>query len=319
MEHLLNQLKDLVVTSVGSWGYLAIFLLMMAESACIPFPSEVIMPVGGLLAAEGKLSLFWVVMAGAVANLVGSWIAYGLGRFGGRKLLMRYGHFLLIRRHEVEKADRWFEKYGSPAVFFSRLLPVARTFISLPAGVAEVPLWRFSVLTFAGSLPWSFGLAVAGYYLGKNWQAVLQYLHPITYAMAFLIGALTLGWFVRKLKRRGAGPVASQNGLSNAVQPIDGCKSGTRTRVAGTVESIKLTPGANTCLLEVQISDGTSRITGVWYGRRHIPGVSLGTAMVLEGTVAATPKTFQIMNPAYELLPGKAYPDAGAGQKRPGH
>ncbi|MGI8425986.1 MAG: DedA family protein [Actinomycetota bacterium] len=208
IEQLLDQLKEFTVNSVGTWGYLAIFVLMLAESACIPIPSEITMPVGGLLAAEGKLEFVWVGLIGAFANLVGSWLAYGIGRFGGRQLLIRYGRFVLIKPHDVEKADKWFERYGYSAVFFSRLLPVIRTFISLPAGVARMRLVPFSILTLLGCLPWSFGLAYAGFVLGKNWPKILPYTEPFTYFVAALTGAGIAFWFIRRYRRRNAGSQA---------------------------------------------------------------------------------------------------------------
>lgn len=204
MQELLDVFKEWIVQSVGDWGYVGIFVLMALESACIPIPSEVTMPVGGLLAAEGKLSFFWVGMIGAVANLVGSWIAYAAGRFGGRGFLMKYGRYILIRPHDIERADDWFARYGSPAVFFSRLLPVVRTFISLPAGVAKMPILRFSVLTFIGCLPWSFALAWAGWLLGDNWEALLPYMEPVSYALAALVAVVVAVWFVRRLKAKRA-------------------------------------------------------------------------------------------------------------------
>lgn len=207
MEHLLDQFKELIVDSVGAWGYLGIFVLMALESACIPIPSEITMPVGGLLAAEGRLSFFWVGMIGAVANLVGSWLAYAVGRGGGRQLLLKYGRYVLIKPHDVEKADRWFEKYGDSAVFFSRLLPVIRTFISLPAGVAKMPLLRFSVLTLLGCLPWSFALAAAGLLLGHNWERILPYTEPVTYSVAAITAVVIGVWFYRKARTKRAGEV----------------------------------------------------------------------------------------------------------------
>lgn len=204
MEHLLDQFKDLIVESVGQWGYVGIFVLMALESACIPIPSEVTMPVGGLLAAEGKLSFFLVGMIGAIANLVGSWLAYGVGRFGGRSFLLRYGRYVLIKAHDVERADEWFERYGSSAVFFSRLLPVVRTFISLPAGVAKMPLIRFSVLTFIGCLPWSFALAWAGWLLGDNWEQILPYMEPVSYALAAIVAVVVIVWAVKRLRAKSA-------------------------------------------------------------------------------------------------------------------
>lgn len=202
MEQLLDGLKDLITTSVGSWGYLGIFVLMTLESALVPIPSEVTMPVGGLLAAEGKLSFIAVGVIGAVANLVGSLLAYWLGRAGGRSFLMKHGRRILISPHDIERADVWFERYGDSAVFFSRLLPVVRTFISLPAGVARVPLLRFSVLTLAGCLPWAFALAGAGYALGDNWEQILPYTEPVTYAVGGLIAVIVLIWIAKRIRSR---------------------------------------------------------------------------------------------------------------------
>jgi len=200
MEHLLDALKTWIENSVGSSGYMGIFILMLLESACIPIPSEITMPVGGLLAQAGRLSFFWVGMLGAVGNLVGSWIAYAVGRGGGRSLLLKYGRYVLIKPHDVERADIWFERYGDSAVFFSRLLPVVRTFISLPAGVAKMPLLRFSVLTFAGCVPWSFALAWAGYLLGENWKDILPYLDLVTYIIAALVVLVVVIWYARRMK-----------------------------------------------------------------------------------------------------------------------
>jgi membrane protein DedA with SNARE-associated domain len=201
MTELLNSLKEWIVDSVGTWGYLGIFILMLLESACIPLPSEVTMPVAGLLAAEGKLSFVAVGLVGAAANLAGSALAYVVGATGGRPLLEKYGKYLLIKRHDLERADRWFEKRGDSAVFFSRLLPVVRTFISLPAGVSRMPFGRFSVLTFLGSLPWCFALAWAGFLLGDNWDRILPYIEPVSYVIAILLVILIAVWFVRRFAR----------------------------------------------------------------------------------------------------------------------
>jgi membrane protein DedA with SNARE-associated domain len=195
---LLDQLKEWIVRSVGTSGYIGIFVLMALESACIPIPSEVTMPVGGLLAAEGKLSFFWVGMVGALANVAGSWAAYFIGASGGRPLLLRYGRYLLIRSHDVYRADRWFDKHGEATVFFSRLLPVIRTFISLPAGVARMPFARFTFFTFVGCLPWSFALAYAGFILGRNWERILPYIEPISYGVAAAIVLVAGAWLLRR-------------------------------------------------------------------------------------------------------------------------
>lgn len=204
--HLLDALKNWVVNFIpsGAGGYGAVFFLMVLESACIPIPSEITMPVAGLLASQGKLSLALVIAVGVLANLVGSLISYAVGRSGGRALLVRYGRYILVKPHDVERADEWFARYGPPAVFFSRLLPVLRTFISLPAGVARMDLRRFSILTVIGCIPWVTALAVAGYYLGSNWQKVLTYTRPVEY---LVIAAVVVGagvWLVRRMRSRAA-------------------------------------------------------------------------------------------------------------------
>ncbi|HMC08850.1 MAG TPA: DedA family protein [Actinomycetota bacterium] len=184
----------------GVGGYAAIFFLMVLESACIPIPSEVTMPVGGLLASQGKLSLPLIILDGTAANLAGSLISYHVGRGGGRALLLRYGRYVLIKPHDVERADEWFARYGPPAVFFSRMLPVLRTFISLPAGVARMDLRRFSILTVLGCLPWVTALAVAGYFLGQHWDRVLTYTRPLEYLVLVGVVAGAAVWLVRRRK-----------------------------------------------------------------------------------------------------------------------
>src|SRR5437870_2908704 len=155
---------------VTSYGYAAVFVLMALESACIPLPSEVTMPVGGFLASSGRLDLWLVGLMGVAGNLVGSWVAYAVGATGGRSFVLRFGRYVRLRAHDVDRAERWFADHGEGAVFWSRLLPVVRTFISLPAGVGRMRLSRFSFYTVLGCLPWSYGLAIGGYLLGKNWE-----------------------------------------------------------------------------------------------------------------------------------------------------
>ena len=206
MAHLLDALKTWVQNTMphGAGGYAFILFLMTLESACIPIPSEVTMPVGGLLASQGYLSLPLVIVAGVLGNLVGSLASYYVGRSGGRSLLLRYGRFVLVKPHDVERADAWFVRYGTPAVFFSRLLPVLRTFISLPAGVAKVPVKRFSLLTVAGCIPWVAALAIAGDALGKHWDKLLKYTHPVTYVVAALLVLLVAAWLLRRLRTQRA-------------------------------------------------------------------------------------------------------------------
>ena len=197
-----DALVELMERWVVDYGYLAIFLLMLAESACIPFPSEVTMLVGGWYAATGDLNFFWVGTAGVAGNLVGSWIAYAVGRSTGRTLLDRYGKYVLIRSHDIDRAEVWWEKYGDAATFFSRLLPVIRTFISLPAGIARMPFGKFSIYTFLGVIPWTFALTWVGVVVEDNWERVLSYFDVPT----LLIGAalvLAAGvWYMRRRKQR---------------------------------------------------------------------------------------------------------------------
>ncbi|HYR61687.1 MAG TPA: DedA family protein [Actinomycetota bacterium] len=202
MAHLLDSVRQWIVNIIpgGAGGYAVILLLMLAESACIPIPSEITMPVAGFLAYQHKLSLVLVIVVGVLANLAGSVISYAVGRGEGRNLLLKYGRFILVKPHDIDRADAWFARYGPPAVFFSRLLPVVRTFISLPAGVAKMDVKKFSVLTVAGCVPWVTALAVAGYYLNARWKDVLTYTRPLEYAVivaAVLAAAL---WLLRRRK-----------------------------------------------------------------------------------------------------------------------
>ena len=187
---------------VTDYGYIAIFLLMLAESACIPFPSEVTMLVGGWYAADGNLDFFWVGAAGVVGNLVGSWLAYGLGRWRGRELLDRYGKYVLIRGHDVDKAEVWWEKHGEAATFFSRLLPVIRTFISVPAGIAKMPFGKFTVYTFLGVIPWTYALTYLGVVVGDNWEQILDYFNIPTLIIGGLLLVTAVVWYLRRRKKR---------------------------------------------------------------------------------------------------------------------
>jgi membrane protein DedA with SNARE-associated domain len=172
---------------VGDLGLAGIFLLMAPESACIPIPSEATMLFAGFNVSEGKYSLFEAVAVGSLANLVGSWIAYAVGYFGRIELLEKHGKLLHIKPSHLEWADRWFERYGAPAVFFSRMLPIIRTFISLPAGVARMPFWKFTILTLLGCIPWIFLLTFIGQQVGANWEDWKDSLHYVDYAVLVLI------------------------------------------------------------------------------------------------------------------------------------
>ncbi|MGH2777896.1 MAG: DedA family protein [Actinomycetota bacterium] len=198
MEALIHLMEDWVT----DYGYIAIFLLMLAESACIPFPSEVTMLVGGWYAATGDLNFFWVGAAGVLGNLVGSWIAYGVGRTMGRGVLDRYGRYVLIRSHDIDKAEVWWERYGEAATFFSRLLPVIRTFISLPAGIAKMPIGKFTLYTFLGVIPWTYALTYLGVVVEDNWEAVLAYFDIPTLIIGSVILIAAGYWYYRRRKQR---------------------------------------------------------------------------------------------------------------------
>jgi membrane protein DedA with SNARE-associated domain len=200
--NILQTVRDWIVSVMpgGAGGYGVIFVLMLLESACIPIPSEITMPVAGFLAYQHKLSLVLVIVVGVLANLAGSLVSYAVGRGEGRNLLLKYGRFVLVKPHDIERADDWFARYGPPAVFFSRLLPVVRTFISLPAGVAKMDVKKFSVLTVAGTIPWVTALALAGYYLNAKWEKVLTYTRPLEYAVLAAIAAGAALWLVRRRK-----------------------------------------------------------------------------------------------------------------------
>jgi membrane protein DedA with SNARE-associated domain len=200
-----DKLATFATDVVGDLGLPGVFLLMVAESACIPMPSEATMLFAGFNVHEGEYPLWAAVVVGSVANLVGSWIAYAIGYYGRLELLEKHGKFLHITPSHLAWADRWFERYGAPAVFFSRMLPIIRTFISLPAGIARMPFWKFSVFTFAGCLPWVFALTFAGQKAAENWTSWKDSLHYVDYTVAVLIvlGVVYLAVRWRRNRNRG--------------------------------------------------------------------------------------------------------------------
>lgn len=212
---LLGLFNSFVTEEIATYGYLAIFVLMVLESACVPIPSEVTMLFGGalvsapFLAPDQQLDFVLVGLTGAVANLVGSWLAYWVGYAGGRPLAIRWGRYLLIRPHEIDRAHDWFERHGEAAVFVGRLLPVIRTFISLPAGVAGMSFWRFSMYTLLGCLPWTFGLTWLGYLLGERWEQVERVMRPFAWAVAVALAGAVAWWIwhrVRQFRAEAAPP-----------------------------------------------------------------------------------------------------------------
>jgi membrane protein DedA with SNARE-associated domain len=176
---------------IATYGYLAVFLLMVAESACIPVPSELIMTFGGALAAGAvpgtHLNLIAVIAAGVAGNVAGSYIAWAAGRYGGQPALRRWGRRAWLSDHELDRASRWFDRYGGRAVLIGRVLPVVRTFISLPAGLAGMKPLRFGLYTTIGCIPWTAALASAGYAVGANWQSIANGFHGPTYIIAALV------------------------------------------------------------------------------------------------------------------------------------
>jgi membrane protein DedA with SNARE-associated domain len=187
IDKILSGLSGLIIGTISALGYGGIVLMMAIESACVPLPSEVIMPFSGSLVASGRFGLNKVAIAGAVGCLLGSYVAYFAGAHGGRRFLERHGRWLLIAPHELEVADRFFEKWGSPAVFFSRLLPVVRTFIAFPAGVARMRLLPFTIYTLIGSYIWCLVLAYAGLKLGQHWEELAPYFHRFDTAIGLLL------------------------------------------------------------------------------------------------------------------------------------
>jgi membrane protein DedA with SNARE-associated domain len=192
---VLEFLARFIISVISQSGYLGIVLLMGIESACIPLPSEVIMPFSGYLVSVGRFNLLWVAVAGAFGCNVGSIVAYYVGAWGGRPLIEKYGRYVLVTRHDLEMADRFFARFGTWAVFIARLLPVIRTFIAFPAGVARMNFLRFNVYTFLGSLPWCFVLAYAGLKLGEHWTMLRQYFHRFDTVIGILIVAAAV-WFI---------------------------------------------------------------------------------------------------------------------------
>jgi membrane protein DedA with SNARE-associated domain len=208
-EHILTSVVQFVVWIISSTGYAGIALLMGIESACIPLPSEIIMPfAGSLIDQGGRFNLFWVATAGAIGCNLGSIVAYWIGAWGGRPLVERYGRYVLMSRHDLDRMTYFFEKYGSITVLIGRLLPVVRTFIALPAGIAKMPQLRFHIYTFVGSWPWCFGLAYVGMKLGERWRtdpSFHEWFHRfhLVVELALVAGVIWFVWTHWKKSRAG--------------------------------------------------------------------------------------------------------------------
>ena len=198
ISHIIETLSAFIIAVISTTGYAGILLLMAIESACIPLPSEVIMPFSGYLVYTGRFSLVWVATVGALGCNLGSLVAYYIGYYGGRPLVERYGFYIFLSEKELHWADRFFEKRGDWAVFIARLLPVVRTFIALPAGIARMKQLRFHLFTFMGSWPWCFMLAWIGSRLGEKWDTdprLKEWFHRFD---AVILGIILIGviWFL---------------------------------------------------------------------------------------------------------------------------
>ena len=192
---ILEFLAGFIISVISRGGYVGIVLLMGIESACIPLPSEVIMPFSGYLVSTGRFKLWAVALMGAIGCNLGSLVAYYIGSLGGRPLVEKYGRYFLVTQHDLEMADRFFSRYGDLAVFIARLLPVVRTFIAFPAGVSRMNTVRFHIYTFLGSLPWCWILAFAGLKLGERWTTLRLYFHRFDTAIGILIVIAAI-WFI---------------------------------------------------------------------------------------------------------------------------
>ncbi len=197
---IIDILANFVISTIHILGYSGIFLLMLIESCGILMPSEVIMPFSGFLVADGSLNFWLVATVGALGNLAGSLLAYWIGWKGGRPLIEKYGRYILISKHDLGSSHRWFEKYGEWAVFFGRVLPVVRTFISFPAGVAKMNIKKFSLFTFAGAFLWSAALAYAGVKMGTNWDLIREKMHNFDLAIGIIIVLFIAWWIWRHIK-----------------------------------------------------------------------------------------------------------------------
>ncbi len=195
-------LAQIVIAIISYIGYAGIFLLMLVESCGIPMPSEVIMPFAGFLVSSGQLNFWLVAFIGAMGNLAGSLLAYWIGAKGGRPLIEKYGKYILISRHDLNLADKWFSKYGDWTVFFGRLLPVIRTYISFPAGIAKMDIKKFAFYTFLGALPWCLLFTWLGVKMGNHWDQIQKTLHNFDLLMLILVIAAIVWYVWRHLKTR---------------------------------------------------------------------------------------------------------------------
>jgi membrane protein DedA with SNARE-associated domain len=259
---------------ITQYGYVAVFLLMLAESACIPIPSEVIMLFGGALAAGAypgaHPSLIGIVLAGVLGNVAGSYIAWAVGRYAGQPAVRRWGRRFGVRGHDIDRATAWFDRHGSGAVLFGRMVPVVRTFISLPAGFAGMPAGRFGLFTTLGCIPWTAALGIAGYALGSNWQHIANDFHGPTYAIAGIVVLALAVAVVLLFRRRRAGADVSEPAGTAPQRGADAPPPGPEPGHAGSVRPPPLGQPAQPGAVRVRVGDRSRAVLG----QREMPGTS---------------------------------------------
>jgi membrane protein DedA with SNARE-associated domain len=202
MQHIIDPIVTFCTNLIGHWGLPAVFVLMLLESACILIPSEATMPFAGFAVSQGHLSLFGIVVAGVAGNLCGSLISYAVGYYGGRPFVERYGRYVLLRPHHLVLAERFFARYGPITVAVARVVPIVRTFISLPAGFGRMPFWKFTAYTVVGCVPWVLALGVIGEKLGSNWEKIRPLLHYLDYAVVVAV-VMLVAWAIVRRRRGG--------------------------------------------------------------------------------------------------------------------
>lgn len=200
IENIISILTNFIIQTISYMGYSGVALLMAIESACIPLPSEIIAPFAGYAVFSGRFTLWGVSLAGGIGSMLGSWLTYEIGKYGGRPFVEKYGKWVLISKHDLDIADKFFEKYGHLSTFIGRLLPVVRTFISLPAGIARVKLVPFLIYSFIGSVIWTYILAYFGMKLGENWNTLRDKLHGFDMVIVGLIVLFAVYWIYRHIR-----------------------------------------------------------------------------------------------------------------------
>jgi membrane protein DedA with SNARE-associated domain len=202
IDTVLAPIVEFVISTISTLGYPGIALLMGIESAAIPLPSEIIMPFSGFLVSQGRFTMHGIALAGAIGSVFGSWVMYWIGKYGGRPLIRKYGSYVLITEHDLELVDRFFIRFGNWATFIGRMLPIIRTYISIPAGISRVPFWSFTISAFIGSYIWSYFLGWIGFKLGANWEDVRHYFRQVDWIIVLLLFVGLVWWVRRHWKNR---------------------------------------------------------------------------------------------------------------------